>query len=136
MLNQTVLTGNLGQDPEIFFTSEGDPIAKFLLAFKGSRKKTCWIKVACFGRLAEITEKHLHSCVYHSCLSHIFLVAIVYYLRSPPQIQKICKKGGSCLQILSIFLPLIWVPQAQKLPLSLCLEMFLSMNLKRLTPFF
>ena len=60
MLNQTVLTGNLGQDPEIFFTSEGDPIAKFSLAFKSSKKKTNWIKVACFGRLAEITEKHLH----------------------------------------------------------------------------
>ena len=39
MLNQTVLTGNLGQDPEIFFTSEGDPIAKFSLAFKASKKK-------------------------------------------------------------------------------------------------
>ena len=60
MLNQTVLTGNIGQDPEIFFTSEGDPIAKFSLAFKSSKKKTSWIKVVCFGRLAEITEKHLH----------------------------------------------------------------------------
>lgn len=60
MLNQTVLTGNLGQDPEIFFTSEGDPIAKFSLAFKGSKKKTCWIKVVCFKRLAEIVEKYLH----------------------------------------------------------------------------
>jgi single-stranded DNA-binding protein len=31
MLNQTVLTGNLGQDPEIFFSSDGDPIANFSL---------------------------------------------------------------------------------------------------------
>jgi len=61
MLNQTILTGNLGQDPEIFFTSEGDPIAKFSIAFKASKKKTCWIKITCFGRLAEITEKYLHS---------------------------------------------------------------------------
>ena len=60
MFNQSVLTGNLGQDPEIFFTSEGDPIAKFSLAFKGPKKKTCWIKIVCFGRLAEITEKYLH----------------------------------------------------------------------------
>ena len=60
MLNQTVWTGNIGQDPETFFTSEGDPIAKFSLAFKSSKKKTGWIKVVCFGRLAEITEKHLH----------------------------------------------------------------------------
>ncbi len=61
MLNQIVLTGNLGQDPEIFFTSEGNSIAKFSLAFKTSKNKsTSWIKVACFGRLAELAEKHLH----------------------------------------------------------------------------
>ena len=60
MLNQTVLTGNLGQDPEVFFSSEGDPIANFSIAFKSSKKKTGWIKVACFKRLAEIVEKYLH----------------------------------------------------------------------------
>jgi len=60
MLNQAVLTGNIGQDPEMFFTSEGNPIAKFSIAFKGSKKKTCWIKIVCFGRLAELTENHLH----------------------------------------------------------------------------
>ncbi len=60
MLNQTVLTGNLGQDPETFFTADGDPVANFSMAFKASKKKTGWIKVVCFGRLAEITEKHLH----------------------------------------------------------------------------
>lgn len=60
MLNQIVLTGNLGQDPEIFYTSEGNSIAKFSLAFKSGKQKTNWIKVACFGRLAELAEKHLH----------------------------------------------------------------------------
>jgi single-strand DNA-binding protein len=60
MLNQIVLTGNLGQDPEIFYTSEGNSIAKFSLAFKSGKQKTSWIKVACFGRLAELAEKHLH----------------------------------------------------------------------------
>ncbi len=60
MLNQAVLTGNIGQDPEIFFTSEGKPIAKFSIAFKGSKMKTSWIKIVCFGRLAELTEQHLH----------------------------------------------------------------------------
>ena len=60
MLNQTVLTGNLGQDPETFFTTGGDPVANFSMAFKTSKKKTGWIKVVCFNRLAEITEKHLH----------------------------------------------------------------------------
>jgi single-strand DNA-binding protein len=60
MLNQIVLTGNLGQDPEIFFTSKGDPIVKFSLAFKTSKKATAWVKISCFGRLAEAVSKHLH----------------------------------------------------------------------------
>ena len=60
MLNQAILTGNLGQDPEIYYSSDGDPIAKYSLAFRISKKKTGWIRVVCFNRLAEITEKHLH----------------------------------------------------------------------------
>ena len=60
MLNQTVLTGNLGADPEVFYSSEGSPIAKFNLAFSASKKKTGWIKCVCFGRLAEVAERYLH----------------------------------------------------------------------------
>ena len=60
MINQTVLTGNLGADPEIFYSSDGDPIATFNLAFRASKKKTGWIKVTCFSRLAEVVEKYLH----------------------------------------------------------------------------
>lgn len=60
MLNQTVLTGNLGADPEVFYSSEGNPVATFNLAFRVAKKKTGWIKVVCFGKLAEISEKHLH----------------------------------------------------------------------------
>ena len=59
MLNQTVLTGNLGADPEVFYSSEGNPVATFNLAFRSSKKKTGWIKCVCFGRLAEVTEKYL-----------------------------------------------------------------------------
>ena len=60
MLNQCVLTGNLGADPEVFYSSEGDPIATFNLAFRSSKKKIGWIKVTCFHRLAEVAEKYLH----------------------------------------------------------------------------
>ena len=60
MLNQTVLTGNLGADPEVFYSSEGNPVASFNLAFRSSKKKTGWIKVVCFSRLAEVAEKYLH----------------------------------------------------------------------------
>jgi single-strand DNA-binding protein len=60
MLNQTILTGNLGADPEVFYSSDGSPIASFDLAFRSSKKKTGWIKVVCFGKLAELSEKYLH----------------------------------------------------------------------------
>jgi single-strand DNA-binding protein len=60
MLNSCILTGNLGADPETFFSSEGTPVATFNLAFRSSKKKTGWIKVTCFNRLAEIAERHLH----------------------------------------------------------------------------
>jgi len=60
MLNNCVLTGNLGADPEVFYGSEGDPVATFNLAFRSSKKKTGWIKITCFNKLAEISERHLH----------------------------------------------------------------------------
>ena len=60
MLNHCVLTGNLGGDPDVFYSSEGTPMASFSLAFRSSKKKTGWIKVLCFNRLAEITPKYLH----------------------------------------------------------------------------
>ena len=61
MLNSIILAGNLGNDPEIHFNSEGEPIASFNLAFRAGKKKTGWIKVTCFNRLSGICEKHLHS---------------------------------------------------------------------------
>ena len=60
MLNTCVLTGNLGADPEVFYSSEGDPIASFNLAFQSSKKKTGWITVKCFNRLAEVVQTYLH----------------------------------------------------------------------------
>ena len=60
MLNNCILTGNLGADPEVFYSSEGDPVATFNLAFKSSKKKTGWIKVTTFRRMAEVTERCLH----------------------------------------------------------------------------
>ncbi len=60
MLNNCILTGNLGADVEVFYSSEGEPIATFNLAFKSSKKKTGWIKVTCFRKLAEVAEKYLH----------------------------------------------------------------------------
>ena len=60
MLNNVILTGNLGADPEVFYSSEGNPVANFNLAFRSSKKKTGWIRCVAFGKLAEVTEKYLH----------------------------------------------------------------------------
>ncbi len=59
-MNKCIQTGNLGGDPEIFYSSDGDPVATFNLAFRSSKNKTGWIKVTCFKKLAEVTEKYLH----------------------------------------------------------------------------
>ena len=60
MLNLCVLTGNLGADPEVFYSSEGNMISSFNIAFHSSKKKTGWIKVTCFNKLAEVSQKYLH----------------------------------------------------------------------------
>ena len=60
MLNQTVLTGNLGEDPKDFFTPDGTQVTSFTFAFQSGKKKTCWIKVVCFKKLAELASKYLH----------------------------------------------------------------------------
>lgn len=72
MINQLILTGNLGNDPEIFFGSEGDPVTSFPLAFKSGKDKTSWIKCVCFNKNAEVAEKYLHSGA---------RIAVVGYLR-------------------------------------------------------
>jgi single-strand DNA-binding protein len=59
VLNTCVLTGNLGNDPEIFYNSEGQPSGSFNLAFRAGKKKTGWIRVTCFNKTASIVEQYL-----------------------------------------------------------------------------
>jgi single-strand DNA-binding protein len=60
MINQCVVTGNLGEDPKVFYSPEGNPVTSFNLAFQSGKKKTCWIKVVTFHKLAEICSTYLH----------------------------------------------------------------------------
>ena len=59
-MNTCVLTGNLGDDPKMFYTSDGKPVASFNLAFRSGKDKTSWIKVTAFNKVAEICEQYLH----------------------------------------------------------------------------
>jgi len=61
MHNIVVLAGNLGNDPETFYGSEGDGITSFNLAFTSGKEKTSWIKCICFNKTAEVAEKYLHT---------------------------------------------------------------------------
>lgn len=58
-MNHSVLTGNLGADPDVFFTGNGEPVASFKLAFQTGHKKQepNWIKVACFKPLVDVCQK-------------------------------------------------------------------------------
>lgn len=59
-MNHCILTGNLGADPKIFWSPDGKAIASFNLAFKSMKDKTSWVKVTCFNKQAEVSEKYLH----------------------------------------------------------------------------
>ena len=65
-LNQIVLTGNLGDDPEVFYSSQsGEPVTNFDLAFhrgkdKNGENKTGWIRCVAFRKTAEVVEQFLH----------------------------------------------------------------------------
>ncbi len=59
-MNQVNLTGNLGNDPEIFYATDGVPVVSFSLAFRVTKDRTGWIKTVCFEKMAEVAEKFLH----------------------------------------------------------------------------
>jgi len=59
-MNNIVLTGNLGNDPETIFTQDGMQVTTFSIAFKSTGDKTNWIKIVCFKKTAELSDRHLH----------------------------------------------------------------------------
>jgi len=68
-VNKVIIIGNVGQDPEIRQTQNGDAIANLSIATSeswkdkntGERKeKTEWHKVSIFGKTAEIVEKYVN----------------------------------------------------------------------------
>ncbi len=66
-VNKVMLIGNLGQDPEIRYTTSGQAVAHFTLATTerraskdGQRQEfTEWHRVVAWGRLAEICGEYL-----------------------------------------------------------------------------
>ena len=66
-VNKVILVGNLGKDPEIKYTPQGKPVAKFSLATNERYKdkdgqwqdRTEWHNVVLWQRLAEIAGEYL-----------------------------------------------------------------------------
>ncbi|MFO8079321.1 MAG: single-stranded DNA-binding protein [Armatimonadota bacterium] len=65
MINNVVLVGRLGNDPELTYTQSGTAITKFRLAVnrpprQGSdQEETDWLNVVTFGRTAETCNQYL-----------------------------------------------------------------------------
>lgn len=67
-VNKVILIGNLGQDPEVRFTPNGNAVANVTLATSASwrdkqtgelQERTEWHRIAFFNRLAEIVGEYL-----------------------------------------------------------------------------
>lgn len=67
-INKAIVVGNLGRDPEVRYSANGNAIANVTLATTDSWKdkqsgerqeKTEWHRVVFFGRLAEIAGEYL-----------------------------------------------------------------------------
>lgn len=66
-VNKVILVGNLGRDPEIRYTTGGQPVANFTMATterwndpSGERKeKTEWHRIVVWGKQAEIAAEYL-----------------------------------------------------------------------------
>jgi len=67
MLNKVILLGNVGREPEIRFTKDGEPIANFSLATtekwkdkSGERQeRTEWHRVEVFGGTAKVVKDYV-----------------------------------------------------------------------------
>lgn len=54
------LIGNLGSDPEIRYTPDGNPVCHFRVAAnRGAGQAPTWVRVSAFGKLAENCAQYL-----------------------------------------------------------------------------
>lgn len=65
-LNKVMLIGNLGKDPEMRYTANGNAVTNFNMAVtrsfsgqEGRREETEWVTVVSWSKLAELVGQHL-----------------------------------------------------------------------------
>jgi single-strand DNA-binding protein len=67
MYEQLTIVGNLGRDPEMKYTPSGKAVVNFSVAVNTrwtngdgtNAERVTWYKVACWGKLAEVTNEYL-----------------------------------------------------------------------------
>lgn len=66
--NKVILVGNLGKDPELRHTTQGDPVCSFTMATNERKKNrdtgeqedfTTWFRITLFGKQAETAAQYL-----------------------------------------------------------------------------
>ncbi|MBI4852109.1 MAG: single-stranded DNA-binding protein [Acidobacteria bacterium] len=65
--NKIIIVGNLGRDPELKYTPQGQQVCEFSVATNEKRKdnngemkdETTWFRVSFWGKLAEVASKYL-----------------------------------------------------------------------------
>jgi len=63
MYHKLELIGRVGRDPEMRFSPDGKAITSFSVAVNagyGEHKKTLWVRVSAFTKLAEHCNEYLH----------------------------------------------------------------------------
>jgi single-stranded DNA-binding protein len=54
-----IAAGHIGSVDPLQYTQSGTPLARFTLAVNVKSDQVLWLKVACFGKLAEAIHPHL-----------------------------------------------------------------------------
>ena len=63
MYQKLIIIGNLGSNPEMRFTPNGDPVTRFSVATSrkyGEKDETTWFRVSVWGKQAESCNQYLH----------------------------------------------------------------------------
>jgi single-strand DNA-binding protein len=58
-LNNIVIGGTVGRDPEIRATGQGTKVASFSIAVDCGKEKTEWFDITCFEKQAELAEQYI-----------------------------------------------------------------------------
>ena len=62
MYSKIIIIGNLGRDPELKFTADGNPVTTFSVAVNdgfGENKRVMWVRVSAWGKQAEPCNQYL-----------------------------------------------------------------------------